>query len=79
MLGRLDDHPGHPPGQSADELASGAPFWPGPPTCSCLVLGLYALPVFLTLMFIVATQDAVDLVFGTTVAGRPGDGLFRPQ
>jgi hypothetical protein len=21
----------------------------------------------------------VDLVFGTTVAGRPGDGLFRPQ
>ena len=43
------------------------------------LLGLYALPVFLTLMLIVATQDAVDLVFGTTVAGRPGDGLFQVE
>jgi hypothetical protein len=42
-------------------------------------LGLYGLPVFLTLMVIVGTQDAVDLLFGTTVAGRPGDGLFRSQ
>ena len=40
-------------------------------------LGLYALPVFLTLMLIVGTQDAIDLLFGTTVAGRPGDGLFQ--
>jgi hypothetical protein len=40
-------------------------------------LGLYALPVFLTLMVIVGTQDAVDLLFGTSVAGRPGDGLFQ--
>jgi hypothetical protein len=40
-------------------------------------LGLYALPVFHTLMVIVGTQDAVDLLFGTSVAGRPGDGLFQ--
>jgi hypothetical protein len=40
-------------------------------------LGLYGLPVFLTLMVIVGTQDAVDLLFGTSVAGRPGDGLFQ--
>src|SRR5512132_3592973 len=40
-------------------------------------LGLYGLPVFVTLMVIVGTQDAVDLLFGTSVAGRPGDGLFQ--
>ena len=40
-------------------------------------LGLYGLPVFLTLMIVVGTQDAVDLLFGTSVAGRPGDGLFQ--
>ena len=42
-------------------------------------LGLDALPVFLTLMLIVGTQDAIDLLFGTTVAGRPGDGLFQAE
>jgi hypothetical protein len=41
-------------------------------------LGLYALPVFLTLMVIVGTQDAVDLLFGTTVAGRPLLGTGQP-
>jgi hypothetical protein len=40
-------------------------------------LGLYALPVFITLMFIVGSQDAVDLLLGTTLAVSPRGELFQ--
>lgn len=40
-------------------------------------LGLYAIPVFATLMFLVGAQAATDLLLGTRIAGRPGDGLFQ--
>jgi modulator of FtsH protease len=40
-------------------------------------LGLYALPVFMTLMFIVGTQDAIDLLLGTTLVVRPKGDLFQ--
>jgi hypothetical protein len=40
-------------------------------------LGLYALPVFITLMFIVGSQDAVDLLLGTTLAVGPTGELFQ--
>ena len=40
-------------------------------------LGLYALPVFMTLMFIVGSQDAIDLLLGTTMGVRPRGELFR--
>jgi hypothetical protein len=39
-------------------------------------LGVYALPVFMTLMFIVGSQDAVDLLLGRTLGLRPGRDLF---
>lgn len=40
-------------------------------------LGLYALPVFMTLMFIVGSQDAIDLLLGTTMGVRPRGELFQ--
>jgi hypothetical protein len=40
-------------------------------------LGLYALPVFMTLMFIVGSQDAIDLLFGTTLAVQPKGDLLQ--
>ena len=65
----------------ADALVEWRDFYAAVAEAGGALLGLYALPVSLALMVIVATQDAVDLVFGTTVAGRPGDGLFphRPR
>ena len=39
-------------------------------------LGLYALPVFMTLMFIVGSQDAIDLLLGTTLTVHPRGDLF---
>lgn len=40
-------------------------------------LGLYALPVFMALMFIVGTQDATDLLLGTTLGVHPTGELFE--
>ena len=40
-------------------------------------LGLYALPVFMALMFIVGTQDAADLLLGTTLGVHPTGELFQ--
>ena len=40
-------------------------------------LGLYALPVFMALMFIVGTQDATDLLLGTTLGVPPRGELFQ--
>lgn len=39
-------------------------------------LGLSGLPVFMALMFIVGSQDAVDLLLGTTMGVRPAGELF---